>query len=91
VTSWMAVFRLLGTLALVASAARAFVAFAAWRKSFVNRLIGADQNPTRAELTRSSFCANFTKGAASKDRNRICAAPGRVISFLTLRSQQLGR
>jgi hypothetical protein len=45
VTSWMAVFRLLGTLALVASAARAFVAFAAWRKSFVNRLIGADQNP----------------------------------------------
>jgi hypothetical protein len=46
VTSWsMAVLRLLGTLAVIASAARGFVAFAAWRRSFVNRLIGADPNP----------------------------------------------
>jgi hypothetical protein len=46
VTSWsMAVLRLLGTLAVIASAARGFVAFAAWRKSFVNRLIGGDLYP----------------------------------------------
>ena len=46
VTSWsMAVLKLIGTLAVIASAARGFVAFAAWRKSFVNRLIGADPHP----------------------------------------------
>ena len=45
-TSWsMAVLKLIGTLAVIASAARGFVAFAAWRKSFVNRLIGADPHP----------------------------------------------
>ena len=50
-TSWsMALLKLLGTLAVIASAARGFVAFAAWRKAFVNRLIGADPQPTGAEL-----------------------------------------
>ena len=45
-TSWsMAVLKLIGTLAVIASAARGFVAFAAWTKSFVNRLIGADPHP----------------------------------------------
>jgi hypothetical protein len=43
VTSWsIAVLRLLGTVAVVASAARGFVAFVAWRESFRNRLIGAE-------------------------------------------------
>ena len=46
VTSWsMALLRLLGTLAVIASAARGFIAFATWRKAFVNRLIGGDPNP----------------------------------------------
>ena len=45
-TSWsMALLKLLGTLAVIASAARGFIAFATWRKAFVNRLIGGDQNP----------------------------------------------
>lgn len=45
-TGWsMALLKMLGTLTVLASAARGFVAFAAWRKAFVNRLIGADPNP----------------------------------------------
>lgn len=43
VTSWwMAVVKPLATIALAASAARGFVAFAAWRKSFRDRLIGGE-------------------------------------------------
>ena len=41
----MAVLRLLATIAVIASAARGFVTFAAWRQSFVNRLIGAEPSP----------------------------------------------
>ena len=45
-TNWsIAVLKLLGTLTVIASAARGFVAFAAWRESFRNRLIGAERNP----------------------------------------------
>jgi hypothetical protein len=43
VTSWsIDVLRLLGTVAVVACAARGFVAFASWRRSFRNRFIGAE-------------------------------------------------
>jgi hypothetical protein len=43
VTSWwIAVLKPLLTIALAASAARGLVAFAAWRKSFRDRLIGAE-------------------------------------------------
>ena len=38
----MDVLRLLGTLMVVTSVARGFVAFAAWRQSLVNRLVGAE-------------------------------------------------
>ena len=79
-TSWMAVLRLLGTLAVVASAARAFVAFAAWRKAFVNRLIGADPNPHELPVTsraeedhrRKSSCRQPETEATKIDRLRMC-------------------
>jgi hypothetical protein len=49
VTGWyessIAILRMLGALAVVASAARGFVAFAAWRKSFRDRLIGTEPQP----------------------------------------------
>ena len=41
-TSWSSVLKPLGTIALAASAARGLVAFAMWRKSFRDRLIGAE-------------------------------------------------
>jgi hypothetical protein len=45
----MVVLRLLGTVMVVVSAATGFVAFAAWRQAFVNRLIGAE--PGARELS----------------------------------------
>jgi hypothetical protein len=48
VTGWyglsIAALRI-ATLAVIASAARGFVEFAAWRKSFRNRLIGGEPYP----------------------------------------------
>jgi hypothetical protein len=50
VFSWsIAVLKLLGTLTVMASAARGFVAFANWRESFRNRLLGGIES-TRGEL-----------------------------------------
>ena len=39
---WSSVLKPLATIALAASAARGLVAFATWRKSFRDRLIGAE-------------------------------------------------
>jgi len=43
--SWsITVLRLLGTLTVIASAARGFIAFAAWRETFRTRLLGGEPN-----------------------------------------------
>jgi hypothetical protein len=42
ISSWMAVLKPLATIFVAASAARGFVAFATWRKSFRSRLIGGE-------------------------------------------------
>ena len=39
---WISVLKPLATIVVAASAARGFVAFATWRKSFRDRLIGAE-------------------------------------------------
>jgi hypothetical protein len=41
-TWWITVLQLLGTIAIATAAARGSVAFAAWRKSFRDRLIGTE-------------------------------------------------
>ena len=42
---WTDVIRVLATIAVVASAGRAIVAFATWRRSLVDRLLGAEHTP----------------------------------------------
>jgi hypothetical protein len=49
----MGVVRVLGMVAVVASAARGFVAFAEWRRALVHRLIGAEPHSPGTALRHS--------------------------------------